>query len=248
MEKEVYRQFFELERDNWWFAGMRSIYHKQILRLGLATSDQLVLDVGCGTGIWTQQLGSLGTTIGLDASKEALDFCQSRALTGLLQASACSLPFCSDSFSVVTAFGVIEHIDEDLDMLAELYRVSRPGGYVFLLTSAYRFLCSYNDDFVQHKRRYLRSELRDKVQGVGFDIEKTSYINTILFPGIAAVRMLQRFKRFCPASAEETTKVFDKKGLQNKALRRVLDIEAFLLRFMSFPFGVGLLCIAKKPD
>lgn len=247
MEREVYRQFFELERENWWFAGMRSIYHRQIKKLGMSAVSQRVLDVGCGTGIWTQQLSRLGITVGVDYSKEALAFCRTRELSNLLRASACEIPFHSNAFSLVTAFGVIEHIDEDQKMLSELFRVCRPGGYVFLLTSAYRFLWSYHDDFVHHKRRYLRSELLSKVRNAGFEIYKISYVNSILFPGIAGVRMFQRIKYFRPKCAERVTEIFDVKGALNKALRSILEVEAYLLQFISFPFGVGLLCIARKP-
>lgn len=248
MEREVYRKFFELERENWWFSGMRSIYDRQIKRLKLSAARQHILDVGCGTGVWTKQLGQFGRTFAIDFSKEALVFCQTRELSNLLQASACEIPFRSDAFSLVTAFGVIEHVEEDQEMLSELYRVCRPGGYVFLLTSAYRFLWSYHDDFVHHKRRYLRSELLSRVERAGFEVCKISYVNAILFPGIAGVRMLQRIGRFRPRRAEEVTEIFDVKGVLNSVLRFVLEAEAFLLQFLSFPFGVGLLCIARKSE
>lgn len=248
MEREVYRKFFELERENWWFSGMRSIYDRQIRRLKSSAAPGRILDVGCGTGVWTQHLGQFGCTFAIDFSKEALLFCRARELANLLQASACEIPFRSDTFSLVTAFGVIEHVVEDGEMLSELYRVCRPSGHVLLLTSAYRFLWSYHDDFVHHKRRYLRSELLSKVEGAGFEVCKISYVNSILFPGIAGVRMFQRIGRFRPQGAEGVADIFDIKGILNRALRSVLEAEAFLLQFISFPFGVGLLCVARKSE
>lgn len=247
MEHEVYRQLFEMEQDNWWHTGMRSIYYRQIQKLRLSAAVQKVLDVGCGTGIWSKHLDWLGTIVGIDYSTEALAFCRARKLSHLARASACEIPFRSDTFSLVTALGIIEHIDEDQRMLSELHRVCRPGGYVLLLTSAYRFLWSYHDDFANHRRRYLCSELLRKVQKAGFEIHKISYMNSILFPGIAVVRTIQRFGIFRPRRAEDIFKVFDVKGVWNKMLHYILEIEAFLLQFISFPFGVGLLCIARKP-
>lgn len=248
MEQEVYRKFFELERHNWWFTGMRSIYDRQIRKLSLSASPQHILDVGCGTGVWTEQLGRLGRVVGIDYSPEALAFCQTRKLSPLLQASACDIPLRSNAFTMVTAFGVIEHVEDDQKALSEFYRVCCPGGFVFLLTSAYRFLWSYHDDFVHHKRRYLRSELSDRVREAGFEIRRISYVNAILFPGIAAIRLLQRISIFHPDRAEEVTDIFDVKGILNRFLRFVLEMEAFLLQFTSFPFGVGLLCVARKPE
>ena len=226
---------------------MRAIYCRQIQRLGLSNTPQRILDVGCGTGIWTKQLSELGATIGMDYSREALAFCRTHKLPNILAASACEIPFKPGTFSLVTAFGVIEHVDEDTKMLSELHRACKSGGYIFLLTSAYRFLWSSHDDFVHHKRRYLQSELAHKVREVGFEIVKISYINSILFPAIAVARMLQRIERLQPKSAKEVTQAFEMKGFLNKVLLKILKIEAFLLQFISFPFGVGLLCIARKP-
>lgn len=247
MEQEVYRKFYELERDNWWFSGMRSIFDRHFKRLGLHGAPQQVLDMGCGTGVWTEQLGNLGMAIGLDYSREALAFCGNRKLSPLLQASACAIPIRANTSTMVTAFGLVEHVEDDRKMLEEMYRVCRPGGYVFLLTSAYQFLWSYHDDFVHHKRRYLRSELTERVREAGFDVCKASYVNSILFPGIAAIRLLQRLPFLRPKRAEEVTDIFDVRGTLNRALRYVLEMEAFFMQFISFPFGVGLLCIAQKP-
>src|SRR5438445_10012688 len=95
------------------------------------------LDVGCGTGLWTTTLSELGTVCGLDFSSDALTFCQKRGINQLVRASATSLPFADGSYDIITALGLIEHLDDDKGFVRELYRVCKPGGHLLLLTSAY---------------------------------------------------------------------------------------------------------------
>lgn len=113
-------------------------------------------------------------------------------MTRLVRASALQLPLASASFDVITMLGVIEHLDDDKDVCAELHRVCRPGGIVLFLTSAYQFLWSRHDEIVHHKRRYTDEQFRKLLERVGFETIRSSYVNAILFPLVLAIRLAQR--------------------------------------------------------
>lgn len=53
-------------------------------------------------------------------------------LSRLVRAAAEQLLFASESCELITALGVIEHLDDDKGFLSELHRVCRPGGHVLL--------------------------------------------------------------------------------------------------------------------
>ena len=247
LEKNVYPQFYALEKDNWWFAGMRDICQSQISQFEPSWKEGLLLDIGCGTGLWQKELQRFGNTIGLDLSNEALSFCQSRNLTKLIRASAIKLPIVADTFSLVTAMGVIEHLDDDNQALAEIYRVLVPGGYALILTSAYSLLWSYHDALVHHKRRYLATELKKQLADSGFRICTLSYVNFILFPIIAPIRIVQRLRHYTPSDDVNLTDLFNVKEPLNSLLLGILKMEAFLLKFMRLPFGVGIVALVQKP-
>ena len=63
--------------------------------------------------------------VGVDVSGAALQFCQGRGLRRLCQVdmTAFSLPFKSDSFDLVLALDVIEHVDNDIHALTECRRI-----------------------------------------------------------------------------------------------------------------------------
>ncbi len=98
-----------------------------------------VLDVGCGTGHLTQwfaeRVGPTGRVTGLDASNVLLTEARQRAgERGLpldyVQGDAHQLPFPADSFDRCYANLVLEHVEDPQRALAEMLRVTRPGGFL----------------------------------------------------------------------------------------------------------------------
>ena len=245
MEEIAYRQHRELEESHWWFVGMRAIYAKQLASLRLPAGAR-ILDVGCGTGGNLELLSRTGSTWAVDTSATAAAFVKRRGFTKIAVGSATELPFGDRSFDVVTAFGVIEHVEEDDRMLEEMLRVARPGGHTLIVTSAHRWLWSVHDDRVHHVRRYRRGELRERVARAGWRVERLSYVNAALFPPVAVVRLLQRV---LPRANDESG--MSGFGMPprplNRALARLLSVEGSFLEHMDLPMGVGLICRAARP-
>jgi SAM-dependent methyltransferase len=152
------------------------------------------------------------------------------------------------SFDLVTAFGVIEHVDRDDLMLGEMLRVTKPGGHMLFVTSAHQWLWSVHDDSVHHKRRYQIGDLGARVRRAGWTIEQLSYVNSALFPGVAAARLLQRLLPQRPPSSSHGMSGFGiPPGPVNRALAGLLGVEGSLLRWGNLPMGVGLVCRAVRP-
>ena len=100
-----------------------------------------VLDSGCGTGVYLQEMKNNGfNAIGVDLSLSMLKSASRKTNQGsLLCTDVCSLPFKSDHFDAVTAVGLIEYMKDDIRTLKELARVVKPGGAViFTLPNKYK--------------------------------------------------------------------------------------------------------------
>lgn len=97
-----------------------------------------LLDLGCGTGYGVAEMARHSDlAIGIDSSADAVAYGvrnYARAKTHFLQASADALPFADHSFSLITAFEVIEHLNTWPALLGEAERLLRPGG-VFLVST-----------------------------------------------------------------------------------------------------------------
>jgi len=106
-------------------------------------NDQLILDVGCGSGFPTLSLMKKKEVyvVGLDISVGALEFFQEKALKEkmrkrilLFQADAENMPFAADLFDRVVSFSSIEHVPNPDVFIEECVRVCRRGGYVSVCT------------------------------------------------------------------------------------------------------------------
>jgi len=249
VETPVYEQSYRLEQEHWWFAGMRTLSRAMLKRLAIGTDGYATrcLDVGCGTGFWTKELEAFGQTCGLDVAPEALHFSRKRGINHLVRATAEHLPFRDESYGLITAIGVIEHLDDENGFLSELSRVCKPGGYILLLTSAYEFLWSRHDEIAHHKRRYTKRQFMQLLTTSRLEVVRISYVNSFLFLPILVIRLVQRLGVARPGVEKGSPDMFQPPWLINRLLYMVLWLETNLLNFLSFPFGVGLFAIVRKP-
>ena len=243
MQQHTYSIMYEVEGKHWWFAGRRRIIAEFAGRVcrDLGSPRPRILDVGCGTGANIQMLSQFGDAEGVDVSTEALDFCRARGLAKVKQGAAESLPFADASFDLVTGLDVVEHLDNDIAGLREMGRVLRPDGRALLFVPAFMFLWGVQDDISHHRRRYTLPELKERLREAGLEIERASYANITFFFPILIGRALMRLTGVRPASENNITI-----GALNGLLGHILGAESWWLRRMRFPFGVSIVCVARK--
>ena len=150
-----------------------------------------------------------------------------------------------ESYDGVTMFDVLEHIPDDAQALQIVNRKLKPGGRVALSVPAYMWLWGQQDVVNQHCRRYTSPELREKLQAAGFVIERMTYFNTILFPPIAAIRLVARYSNR-PQSKDGDFAYIRRSS--NTFLLTLFAAERVFLRYFNFPFGVSLFATARKSD
>lgn len=114
-------------------------YLEPFLAPGLA-----LLDVGCGPGSITAEfagrLGLQGTVLGIDASPEVI----ARATASYADSGATfatmdlySLDVADDSYDIVHAHQVLQHVSDPVAALREMHRVTKPGGVIAVRDADY---------------------------------------------------------------------------------------------------------------
>ncbi len=245
MEQHTYSIMYEVEGKHWWFTGRRHIIAGFVERAcrDLGKVRPHILDVGCGTGANLQMLSRFGVAEGVDVSVAALDFCRARGLAKVKQGAAESLPYEDAAFDLVTGLDVVEHLDDDIAGLKEMRRVLRPGGRAVLFVPAFMFLWGVQDDISHHRRRYTLPGLKRKLREAGLTVERTTYANLTFFAPILIGRLLMRLIGWRPASENNITI-----SALNGLLGRIFSVESWWLRRLNFPFGVSIVCVAKRTD
>ena len=173
-------------------------------RLGLR-EDDLVLDAGAGFGRHAFEIARRGARIvALDyamdevaltratfgAMIEEKEILQDR-FVGVLRGDATRLPFADGTFDRVITSEVLEHIQADVDAIAELVRVLRPGGtFACTVPSEWpeRINWRLSDDYHApiavggHVRIYSVTELKAKLRTAGLTVTGSHHAHALHSP------------------------------------------------------------------
>ncbi|MBD8059922.1 class I SAM-dependent methyltransferase [Cellulomonas sp. JH27-2] len=114
--------------------------------LGVLEPGQSLLDVGCGPGTVTLDLAKRlapGEVVGIDMSATVIESARAAgkdadaANVTFDVADAYALPYADDSFDVVHAHQVLQHLSDPVAVLREMRRVAKPGGFVAVRDADY---------------------------------------------------------------------------------------------------------------
>ena len=257
MNPAEYAAMYRVEDTLWWYVGMRAIV-RAVIGHRLDASVR-ILDAGCGTGgnlaWWHRRADSRSGAIGMgiDLSADALSLGSRRGLTRLGRASISELPFADKSFDGVLSLDVIYHLDvaDDRRALAEIARVTQPGGWVCVRVPAFDSLRSAHDVAVHTRERYRLGSLAERVAQSGLVVERATYANTLLFPAAVASRLLSRRDHARPAAirpaSEAASDVHPASSVVQAIGTVALHAEAALLSIADLPFGLSALVVATRP-
>ncbi len=244
-EADFFHQLVELEATSFWFRS-RNLLILWALSKYFNQANKF-LEIGCGTGFvlsgieqkfpYLDLYGSEIFTAGLSYAAHRLNQAQ------LFQMDARNIPFLEE-FDVIAAFDVLEHIQEDVIVLQQMYKATKYGGGIILTVPQHPWLWSQADDYAHHVRRYRSKELKEKIRKAGFQCIRTASFVSLILPLMIISRILNRQHRedFDPTQEHQVS------GLLNIVLEKVLTFERRIIRLgFSFPAGGSLLLIAQKP-
>ncbi|MBN1217720.1 MAG: class I SAM-dependent methyltransferase [Anaerolineae bacterium] len=244
MERAEYEWTYHCEDWHWWFVNRRRLAQTLLERRLTLGENDLILDVGCGTGGNLKFLSQWGKAVGIDLSPLALDFSRRRNFSGLVQGSGLTLPYPDHTFALVTAFDVLYHrwIVDDKQAVTECRRVLQPGGWLLLTDSALPDLKSIHDEIYYTRQRYILSNTRDKLIRAGFQPLACSYTNFLLLPVVAVVRL---GSRWLPSVGRLDAQPLPR--WLNQWLINIQKLEAmWLKRGGTLPLGSSIICLAQK--
>ena len=176
-----------VEDRHFWFRARRRVVGTVLRQLtaNLAPGYH-VLELGCGTGGMLRLMADCapgGRVTGMDLFDQGLRHARARCgdRCALVRGDVRRAPF-QEAFQVVGMFDVLEHVADDLAVLADVRGMLAPGGAVLLTVPAHMSLWSYFDEAAHHARRYAQEELSSKLRRAGFEVEYVTQFFRAIYP------------------------------------------------------------------
>lgn len=233
----------EHDEEHWCYRGRRRILRAELDLLTLPAGS-LLLDAGCGSGRTLDELSDYGQASGVDLSRLAVDAAHRRRHPDVQLGRVEALPYADAGFDVVTCLDVLEHTPDDRATLAELLRVTRPGGHALVTVPAYEALWSSHDDVNLHYRRYGRGQLERAAVAAGWSWLRDTHLNSLLLVPAAVVRCAER--RHPPRDGASDLALTP--SFADRWLELPMAAEARWLRGGGrLSFGLSLLAVLRRP-
>ena len=204
-------------------------------------------DFGAGTGYVLEGIRSVRPDLriyGSDLSADSVAWIDNR-LDGnldLFHTDAEHIPY-SEHFDVIGAFDVLEHIEDEQQVLRAFQASLKPGGGILLTVPQHMVLWSRLDDETGHKRRYRGDELAAKLKAAGFDVVfDTCFMGTLFLPQYISRRWL-----VSPTGGEGFEAEHTLPRPINGLLEGILRFELLLIKAgLRFSFGGMRIVAARK--
>jgi len=242
MDRAVFDRMAELDQNHWWFTARRRILASVIRRIIRPPADARILELGCGTGHNLDMLGAFGQVEASELDDHARELAAKRLGRRVERAPLPDLGmFPADRYDLVALLDVLEHVVDDKGSLAAVFTRLKPGGALLLTVPANPWMWSAHDVAHHHHRRYRKSEIAALAAAAGYDIDLLSPFNTMLFPLIAGVRVINKLRGHDSADDALPARPV------NQALDRLFGAEAGLIGRLPFPFGVSLVAVLRRP-
>jgi SAM-dependent methyltransferase len=243
-KSEYFSELARLEGLNFWFQARNELILWALGRFKPKAKN--FLEVGCGTGFVLSGIAELNPSMSLSGSEiflAGLSHAVERVPRAkFIQMDARQVPFV-DEFDAIGAFDVLEHINEDTIVLAQLHKALRPKGVLLLTVPQHPNLWSAADEYACHLRRYTCPEIEGKVRDAGFEILKSTSFVTLLFPLMKLSRVLQNKdkKVFNPTDELKIN------PLLNKIFYFLMILEFAGIKLgVNYPFGGSRMIVARK--
>jgi SAM-dependent methyltransferase len=253
MESKYYLDYYKAEREHWFFRARNAVIMAHISDLVGNRTDLKILNIGIATGHTSELLEQYGTVKSVEYDDECYQFVKSKLpQLDLVQGSILELDFDQDSYDLVCAFDVIEHIEDDQTGVNEMKRVCNTDGHIVVTVPAFMSLWSHHDVINHHFKRYRKNEVRTLINDDD-QLQYLGYFNFFLFIPVWFFRKLNNILGFSKNKSDEEDTAgsdldyFSGGGFLSKLFYYLLASEIPLVKKrIVLPFGVSVLASWKK--
>ncbi len=209
-----------------------------------------ILNVGVASGATTLMLQEFGEVTSLEYDADCVKYIQN-TLPGFQidHGTILKLPYETDSFDLVCAFDVLEHVDDDKLSVSELKRVCKSGKNIIITVPYLMLLWGQHDVVNHHLRRYTLRQVKNLFKTDG-EIIYSTFFNFWLFPLIAFFRIISNIlpKNFMRKNKQAGSdfSVYQPRWIEQFFFSIMCSEKQFIKNKRSLPVGLSVLVSFRK--
>jgi SAM-dependent methyltransferase len=231
----------ELYRRHWWWRAREAMLVHELERHQPVGGWASLLDIGCGDGLFFDQLARFGEVWGVESDESMVPAdSRHRARIHVGPFDASFKP--GRRFGLVAMLDVLEHLSEPVAALEHVRRLLEPDGRLLITVPAFPLLWTHHDDLNRHFVRYRKRTLGAVLEQAGLRMLSGRYCFHWLVPVKLAVRGVERF------GGKNGTPTAVPAPWLNRLLFTLTRAEHTAFRGLDLPFGSSLLawCAAAR--
>lgn len=239
---------YQIEENSFWFKHRNNCIVALVKKYSF---DKHFFDIGGGNGFVAKRLENQGVkTVLIEPGIQGCLNAQKRNLETIVCSTLENASFKKGTIPSVGLFDVIEHIEDDIAFLTDIYNYLEKEGFIYITVPAYQFLWSNEDNDAGHYRRYTTKELENRLEKIGFKILYSTYIFSILPLPIWLTRTLPSklgLNKNPSDLQKHKNSHSEKTGFISRLVNRIWDKELNnIAKGKRNSFGGSCLVVAKK--
>ncbi len=234
----------EVEDRSFWFNCRNKVITSMIQKV--MGRPRSFVDVGGGTGTVANAIAKMGVPVALiEPIQSGCFHAASKGTLTVVNSTLSECAFPAEAFEAAGLFDVLEHLEQESTVLAEVKRVIAHNGYLVITVPAYQSLWSSADVAARHYRRYSLTQATGLLRANGFEPIYATYFFMPLVLPIVLFRSLKT--RFGLGSKAEHSQELVASPFMSFVMRLFTEVELFCMKMkFPIPFGSSVLVVARS--
>ena len=209
------------------------------------TTQQKLLDFGCGDGLFLNHLAERGYSFDMVGYDPYYPIDKINYTEHGIKIFKSLNSISGNQFDILCAFEVIEHIKNDEEALLQIRNLLTSQGTLLLTVPSYHFLYSHCDAAVGHYRRYTKSSVIKLLEKTGFSVLHSTYFFSFLIP----IAFIFKYYQLVRKIGRKEPNL----GLPTDFMNILSTLASMEYKFMQkigfyLPCGTSILVVARKQD
>lgn len=239
MDPTYAARYRELYNSHWWWRARETLILETLERIAPAGGFGNILDIGCGDGLFFEQLRRFGAPHGIETDAELVT--EHGRARGPIHIGTLESYRSSAGFGLITLLDVVEHVENDAAFLHAAAELLAPGGHIVVTAPAFQALWTQHDDMNHHYRRYTKRTVRELATRANLLVDQVRYFFLWLALPKFALHLASR-----PGRNNDLPVPTIPPRPINRILAAASRCEAKLLG-QHAPFGSSVLMVARLP-